>query len=89
MTNTEPKQYEVTTIADLVDVVNLENVDALSVDIANFLKTLAGTYGLERIMSPTECEGKKNSEIATCTKFVWIDDGKHEMTVTVHSTPAE
>lgn len=62
------EQYEIVTIADLVEVVNGDNYEALIQDLTHFLSTVA------------LIKGSKKTGVG-CDRFVWVDDGEHKATM--------
>jgi hypothetical protein len=70
----EPPRYEIRTVADFV-ALPPEKIGAFLTDFAEWLKVVHVAKGLKDaglvLKSPLDV-------------FSWIDDGKHEMTLTVH-----
>lgn len=78
------KQYQVHSFDDLCDLVNDENVERLSIDLAMWLKVYQESIKAIREKMPNETKGMKNSEISK-SGFTWVDDGANDllgMTVT-------
>lgn len=73
------KTYEVKTLEDLLNVVNVENVDRLADDVRIWLKDYAMMVSLARALCPDA--GTKNTDYMEAG-FEWTDDGKNEITNT-------
>ena len=73
----ENKKYEIETLEQLVNIVNKENIERLSIDFLLWLNQVNETFESIKEKHP-EHKGKLNSELAK-TKFIWIDDGKNEL----------
>jgi len=71
------KTYEIKTIDQLVNVATPENVDELAKDLYVWLCTVTGLFAKLKKDHPSLAK-KTNSQIAKNT-FVWIDDGKDNM----------
>lgn len=76
--NIKPKQYKIDTFDKLMNLVNDETVEKLSVDLALWLAWCNGIISNYRKANPDKCIGKKNSDIIKCC-FIWVDDGKHDI----------
>lgn len=74
----KPKRYEIDSFEKLCNVINEENYERLTVDLAGWLRYITLMNKEFREKYPKECEGKTNWEIANCS-FVWIDDGKNNL----------
>lgn len=74
----EEEKYTVKTWEDLLNVVNKENFERLSIDLLQWLGYYAVHIQTIRDAYPKETEGKSNTEITT-GDFTWIDDGKHDV----------
>lgn len=72
----EPKEYRLVTVADIVDVLTPENIDNFLIDFKSFVQSIQNLCDLARAIDP-EMKGKKYSELGQPV-FNWIDDGKHE-----------
>lgn len=64
------KTYTLTTIADLLRVVTMDNVDALAADIRGLLKNAAATKSLIAVTNPKDAEALFNEIIP----IEWCDD---------------
>lgn len=74
----EPKEYRLVTVADIVDVLTPDNIDNFLIDFKSFVESIQNLCELARMIDP-EMKDKKYSEIGQAV-FNWIDDGKHEHT---------
>ena len=74
----QPKKYEIKTFENLINVVNKENFERLSIDLLLWLNHTVDMLDKIRKSLPKECEGKQNWEIMKCD-FIWIDDGKNDL----------
>ena len=74
-----PKEYEISTFEQLINVVDEKNIESLTLDLALWLQYAVITYKEFRDKYPKECEGKTNWEIAKCA-FIWKDDGINKLT---------
>lgn len=77
MKKAKPKECKIDTFDKLINVVNNENVERLSVDLYIWLAKCNSVLTKYRKLYPDETKDKKNSQILKCS-FVWIDDGKHD-----------
>tara|TARA_R110000822_G_scaffold127454_1_gene262952 strand:- start:12096 stop:12386 length:291 start_codon:yes stop_codon:yes gene_type:complete len=78
MSNTEkPKEYNINSFDKLLNVINEENFDILSIDLIQWLGLYVETLKEVRKKHP-ELKDRLNSEIAKGS-FIWIDDGKNDM----------
>jgi hypothetical protein len=75
---TEPKKYRIASFDQLLNVVNEENLERISIDFALWLSTNVAIMNEIRTKHPKETEGKLNSELVKSV-FVWIDDGEHDL----------
>ena len=73
----ENKKYEIETLEQLVNIVNKENIERLSIDFLLWLNQVNDAFESIKEKHP-EHKDKLNSELAK-TKFIWIDDGKNEL----------
>lgn len=73
----EPKTYEIRTISDLMRVVNNENCDRLVKDLSAWLALMSIAKSL------AAKEGVDLDADVQCGVFRWIDDGEHDITVTM------
>jgi hypothetical protein len=72
----EPKTYEIRTIEDLADLVDLDNVERLAKDITGWLR---GVACVKAITGPLEKE--------PAITLAWVDDGAHKIQITLNTTP--
>ena len=70
------KEYEITTIKDVTDCVNSDNIDNFIKDFRTYLELHIGFQGLMNAIGDAEQIPSEVTEIQS--KFHWIDDGKHE-----------
>ncbi|UYZ60145.1 hypothetical protein [Hymenobacter latericus] len=68
--------HRITSVADLVEVVTLENHAVLAQDIAHFLTIIAEAKALSSAV-----EGKEGIKLPT--EFNWFDDGKNDVKLNV------
>lgn len=73
----KPKEYEIDSFEKLINVVNLQNIGAISKDLTLWLIYAIETYEKVRQQFPDQKE-KTNWEIAKC-HFIWVDDGKNDI----------
>lgn len=73
------KQYEITNLEQILNVVNDSNIEHLINDFAKWLIFYHEAIKSCREQNPKETEGKSNFEILQCA-FLWTDDGKSELT---------
>lgn len=80
------KTFHIKTINQLVNVATAENVDELAKDLYVFLCRITHLFDEMRKNHPNLAK-KTNSQIAE-SRFIWIDDGKDEesLTVTIKET---
>ena len=69
----KPKEYNVETIEDLLDLVNDDSLNTLPIDIANWLFSYNVHIKSIKKQIP-ELKNKKNTEILKGS-FTWVDDG--------------
>lgn len=74
----EHKKHELTTIADILEVVNEENIERFLADFGAFLFSSIQIINGIKSLNP-ELKDKKPSEIGH-SKMIWTDDGKNELT---------
>lgn len=79
MENTENKTYTITTLNQICNIVNDDNIELLINDFAQWLIYYNEAIKAVREKIPNDTEKLKNIEIAKCD-FVWTDDGKNELT---------
>lgn len=75
----EDNKYDITTIEQILNVVNDKNIDVLLNDFAKYLVVYKGAINAVREAKPLETKNKRNSEIFQ-SSFLWIDDGVSELT---------
>lgn len=75
------KRYEIENFDQLINVVNEENFERISIDFLLWLNHIKDVVAKVRA-AHHEFKDKPNSEILKC-KFIWIDDGKHELKKTI------
>lgn len=71
-----PKEYEIETLEQLVNIVTPENFERLTIDFLSWLNYVNLSFA--KIKEKENLKDKLNSEIAT-VKFVWVDDGKNKI----------
>ena len=74
---TKPKEYQITTLSQIQNIVTEENYENLCTDFITYMGIYLQQIKAIRESNPELCEGKLNSEIAECA-FIWIDDGKND-----------
>ena len=74
------KKYQIKTVQDIIDCTNEDNLD-------NFLEDLKGLVKTAHVFNTmTDLVGGDTSKNKLDEKgFTWIDDGKHEATITVEA----
>ena len=70
------KRYEIDTLEQLINTVNSENFDRISVDFLLWLHQVSETFEKVKAQYP-EYKDTPNSEIGK-VGFIWIDDGKNQ-----------
>ena len=75
----QPKRYEINTIEELLAVVTVENMENFIEDFKAFLAVSMLTKTVQ------DAVGAKGMQ----TKFVWIDDGKHDIKIDIHEKKIE
>jgi hypothetical protein len=73
----KPKTYEIKSFEQLVNVVNRDNMEAITTDLLMWLMYCVQFYEEARKLNP-DLKDKTNWELSKC-HFIWIDDGKHDM----------
>ena len=73
----KPKEYEIDSFEKLINVVNRENIAAISKDLTLWLIYAIETYEKVRDQFP-DYKDKTNWEIAK-SHFIWVDDGKNDI----------
>ena len=76
----EPKKYNIKTIEQIVNIVNEDNIENLSIDFALWLRQVLNVFTAVRKENP-EVKDLLNSQIAD-VGFIWIDDNKNEIKFT-------
>lgn len=72
----KPKEYEIETLEQLVNIVTPENFERLSIDFLSWLNFVNQSFA--KIKEKENLKDMLNSEIAT-VKFVWVDDGQNKI----------
>ena len=72
------KTYNIDSFEKLMNVLNDENFQRLSIDFVSWMATYLGHVNHIKKEYPKQTEGKDNWEI-TSSQFVWIDDGKNDL----------
>lgn len=72
------KTYNISTISELLDIVNDDNIENLTIDFATWLHAYLGIMNEVKKLNPSQTKGLRNSEIAS-SSFVWINDGKNDL----------
>lgn len=73
----KPKEYEIESFEQLVNVVTDKNFESLTTDFVLWLGYTMHFLQEVRNEFPKQTKGKSNWDLAKCS-FIWIDDGKHE-----------
>jgi hypothetical protein len=76
---TKNNTYEISTLSQICNLVNDDNIELLINDFAQWLIYYNEAIKAVREKIPNDTEKLKNTEIAKC-KFVWTDDGVNELT---------
>lgn len=74
----KPKQYDIETLEQILNVVNDENIETLVNDFAKWLIFYHETIKQVRKDNPKGTEGKRNFDILQCS-FLWTDDGETKL----------
>ena len=74
----KPNEYDVASLDDLCNLVTDENIEVLSADLTEWLKSYLIAIKVTRQLCPKETKGKKNTEIMK-GGFTWIDDGESKL----------
>ncbi|WP_216726130.1 hypothetical protein [Hymenobacter siberiensis] len=82
MNDRTPKTYDLATIADVVKVVTIDNVEALSKDFDGFLRSIVAAKGFLQLTG-----GQRNELELTSLK--WTDDGIFKVTTDIHAPGEE
>jgi hypothetical protein len=77
----QPKTYDIRTIDDLAKVATSDNLDNLITDLHGWLLCVIIARQI------TQADGADFDGAATWTNFHWIDDGKHDIQITVEPKP--
>jgi hypothetical protein len=72
------KTYEITTLKEICDVVNDDNIELLLSDFSLWLAYYNEVIKITRKKHKKETKGLSNTEIAKCN-FVWTDDGENKI----------
>lgn len=78
------KQFQVNTVQDMIKCTNEDNLDDFLADLKTLIEM---AHALQRLYDTTaEAEGlpKELAEIES-KGFIWIDDGKHDIKIELHS----
>lgn len=81
----DKKQYELTTIQDIINVVNPDNVDAFLKDFKGFLKAAVSYNEVYKLVRSTNENAHDLPKNVTLDKMIWIDDGKNDIKMIVQS----
>jgi len=73
----KPKQYHIDTFEKLVNVINSENIDKISIDFLIWLNYITKVIDKTRKEMPQFAD-KTNWELLEPT-FIWIDDGENKI----------
>ena len=80
MAKSKPKRHEIKTLNQLVNIVNDDNFERISVDFLSWLHwTKEMAKGLKE-KYPERYKDKLSNEILNCDGFTWVDDGKTGVT---------
>lgn len=75
------KRHELTTINQIIDCVNEENIDNFLIDFGNFLKcNIQLKKSFKQHLPENNIDFQK---LFKFEKFVWIDDGKNEIKIEI------
>ena len=74
----ESKKYEIKTVQDIINCTNESNLDNFLIDLKAFLTTAHAIKTIFELVGET----KEQKEIGT-DGFTWIDDGKHDATISI------
>ncbi len=76
--DTKQKTYEISTLEQLCNVVNDDNIELLLLDFAQWLCYYNEVIKKARVEHKKETKGLSNTEIAKAN-FVWTDDGENKI----------
>lgn len=90
----EPKTFEFKTIEEIINTIHLGNKDNFLIDFKAWLEVVLNTthtvkLSIEVAGTPEQKEkykNFKNSELIGCSSMKWIDDGMHNIYISV-TTP--
>jgi len=74
----KPKEYEVKTFDELINLLSDRTVKNLTIDVANWLMYCHALISEVKKKYPKETEYLTNSEIYKCS-FIWVDDEKTDL----------
>ena len=77
------KKFVIDSFEKLLNVINGENIDRLSIDFLNWLNVYQQYVAELRKKYPKQTKGKLNWDICK-SSFNWIDDGKNEIKFIEH-----
>jgi len=78
------KRYQVNTVQDMIKCTNEGNLDNFLADLKALIEMAHSLQGLADTVSEVEGLPNKLSELES-KGFTWIDDGKHDMKIELHS----
>lgn len=82
MNESTPKTYDLVTIADVVELVNTDNLEAFSKDFDGFLRSVVGAKALLALAGG-------NADELSFTSLKWTDDGVFKVTTDIHAPGEE
>jgi hypothetical protein len=72
------KEHKIKTVQDMINCTNEDNLDNFLTDLRGYLSTAHMLKSFAELVGET----KEQKEIGT-DGFTWIDDGKHDATISV------
>ena len=78
------KRYQVNTVQDMIKCTNEGNLDNFLADLKALIEMAHALQGLADTVAEVEVLPKELAELES-KGFTWIDDGKHDMKIELHS----
>lgn len=76
--NPTGKTYEIDSFEKLINVIDEDNFEALTLDLLNWLAYTVKISKAYREEFPKQCKGKSNWDLFK-SSFIWTDDGQVEI----------
>ena len=78
------KRYQVNTVQDMIKCTNEDNLDNFLTDLKALIQMAHALQRLADTVAEVEVLPKELAELES-KGFTWIDDGKHDMKIELHS----